>query len=495
MRLSTKNLSVISFMEKGAKILRLCSALIRHGLAIKLLAELKAEWGVKHKLYLLLNHIIKNHDGQGNLRDAHWSLEDWAKAYGNLSKTLWELKNVIDAFLLKQGRSSEYQLYRKTELFYHYRDLGLLKENVENLREIETLAQQTKDKRLQLLFAEFRQEIALFNNEKEIYSVELSHAFYLYWVSEALFDACIKSFSSYPHNKLMLPPTPIQVIRNLVLESPLLLADEEIHLYLNIYDFIHLQTPSLDLIQTFEKETLSSLDVLPPNRKRDVITLIGNKYINLFSTYKTLLYGKLAWKYCEASLQLPFVYVGNKISFKTYRNLILLCIVAHEYTDSSEMLSNRLLKLQEHYEKRVAFPPKEDKQKLLFDLQLDWKLRRNLSKIDNTNSATFTADDQKAELLLYQLKAGYTLVQSQHKSYQAFWEWAAEKYKKKNFSEASPFHTEFMIWKALVKIHLSAKKRPDCLATLDKLHNQLNETTFFYHDRNWYISLIEKALS
>lgn len=483
------------YMEKGAKILRLCSALIQKGWAKTLLAELKAEKGAKHKLSLLLSHIMQNHDTKGKPLRKSWSLDAWESEHGNLPKTLWELKGIIDEFLLNQRKVSEYQLYRKMELFYMYRDLGLHKDNAEHLQQIEALLNDTHDKHLALLFAQFKQEVALLTHEKTQYAAELSTTFYLYWVSEALFDACMKSSNSFPKDKVEIPSLEIPFLRSFIQQSALLQADNAIKLYLLLYDFLQLPQVSTQDAIDFEAQIHPLLAFLSPIRKRDIISLIGNKFVYLFSTHKTALYAQLAWKYTLSAFENGWGYVGNNIEFKAYRNLILLCIAANEDSETPQTFAQRLLFFKEKYEKHVAFPPKDNKMKLLFQFCLDWKLCIHLEHIYETNPAIFTEKAQKAEMLLYQLKAGYTLFCSGNEKYADFWDWVAEKFKKKSFWEQKPYQIEFLIWKNLMQIHFATKARPDCVEELQKIQVQFSDNTYIYHDRKWYLALIDAALN
>lgn len=482
-------------MEKGAKILRLCRALIQKGWAKALLAELKELKGAKHKHYLLLLHIVKNHNAQGKPLRESWSLDAWENEHGNLPKNLWELKGCIDEFLLNQRKVSEYQLYRKMELFYLYRDLGLHKDNVEHLQHIEALLTNNTDKHLALLFAQFKQEVALLTHEKTQYSAELSDAFQLYWINEALFDACIKSFSSFPKDKIKIPAVEMPFLRSFVAQSAVLQADKEITCYLLLYDFLQFPHVLPQDALTFETHINPLLTFLSPIRKRDIIALIGNKFVALYKANKTALYAQLAWKYTFSAFENGWGYVGNKIEFKAYRNLIWLYIAANEDPEMPQAFRQFLSNLKEKYQPYVAFPPKDDKNLLLLGFRLDWKLRINLEQIYETNPGMFTEKPQKAEMLLYQLKAGYTLLCADKDKYEDFWDWVFEKFKKKSFWAQEPFAIEFSIWKNLMQIHFAAKPRPDCIEELQKIQVQFSDYTHIYHDRKWYLAIIDAALN
>lgn len=479
-------------MEKGAKVIRLCQAIIHKGWEQDLLHAVKEEKGVTHKMYLLLHHIIRSHNAQGVPLNATWSLAKFEAEQGALGKTLWELKLFADDFLVRREQVSEYSLQKKIALFYAYRSLDLHKENQENLEEITSYMEKNEDRYMQLIYANFRQEAMVYNKEDKDYRVEVSHALYIYVIGEMLFDACVKLMQSYPKAQLQIPQFPVKDLQDFIGQSPLLYEDATIELYLKLWDFLQQDGFTSEMLSRFEAEIQPLLPTLAAYRKRDVIALIYNKCNSCLTTYRKGFYAEAAWKYLVAAIENGWGYMGNKLEYKLYRNLILLCILANEEKEDTEALKTRLLALKQDYAAMVVFPSAQDKQHLLFEIRWDWKVRENLGAIYKMSRSKFTEEGHKAEMMLYKLKAGYVLQQNGQLNPENFWSWVWERIKKKSFYAQAPFDWEFAIWRTLYYVY---KQKAASFAEL-KVHQSLLENEDkIYHDRKWYLSVLAQLIT
>lgn len=474
-------------MEDKHKTIRLCRALIKNRSAKKLLAQMDNH---KSKNLQLFADIVDSHNPQGIPFNPSWKVEDSEEATKGLPKQLSLLKKEIDTFLLEDKKNVNYHLFRNIELFSHYRSLGLHQDNQKLLKKTEELAKNSSNWYLKTLFEELKQEANILNHHENRFTSQVSDTFHLYWISEAIFDICVKYCQKEPKTSLL----SIDFLLSLVESADFLKENKVIQLYLSLYHFLQKESLIAEEIEDFDKRIIASLAYLPNERRRDVTSLIANRCVALYSPNKSTFYGQLAWRYTLNSFENGWGYIGDKIQFNAYRNLISWCIVANE---DATQLTHLLHSLQQKYAKEVYFPPKDTPELQLFEAKLDWKLRQNLLQIWDFNRGNLTKEPQKGEMLLYQFKAGYTLIKTNDLEDVTFWEKVFNIFKKKGKTETDadkPFVFEYEIWQNLHKVYTNKRKPENALLELQQKQAQLSNTAIFYHDRNWYLEIIAEAL-
>lgn len=468
--------------DKSRKVVSLCRAVIQKGWEEELRNCLKAESSTSYKIYILTYEYIEK-----NISIAwdDYIREQWKDAPQKLNDVASNLTKTIERFLQQKYNSIDFEIQQKIELFYIYRDLGL--DNTENIYWLKKNISRTSNAYLAFLSTQLqREETEVLTNQRKSNLNTITEAFYLFFIPQLGFDACMQFSKDYTHASDRLSPFQWAEIKALIEKSPILQAHQEISLYSDLWDFIfainNKKTLSTDEVENFLSPNIPIIANLELTKRRDVIAMIINNLIIWHKKDRTLVNSQVVWHFFQLVFEKEWIFIGGKIDFAIYRIYIKFYIYAHESFDNQNTISKNLLNLEKKYKTKFN-SPKESRDVLHFSYYCDWKLRRNLENIYECNAAKFVADTQKIEIQLLKLKAGLCLYHSEQLD--NFWDYVYASFKdetvKKALSKSHKIITiELSIWESMMEIYRTTKKKTEAKRKLKQIREEIVQIKTYF---------------
>lgn len=449
---------------------------------------LKAKGIAKNQTYAFFTHSIaylETKRAQPSLVWKEYVLKKWKNSPQNLNKVATELNDLLEAYLLDKRAEAHFYVMQKIELFYAYRELGLLEEKKEVVKEIKSLMPNIASGYIHYLYTQLDAETKVVNGKRLDYT-DMDLAFNQFWISEYLYVEIVKFNANVPSENSL-----FDKIKAYILLDEGLRKDAVIRMYMDLYDLYKLHKGNKTAIEQFHTTHIQTIATFTLERKRDVLAMFTNLLFEFYVAAKTYENARFVRDILHEGIEKRWSYIGNKLDFMAYLNVLRATAVAYEEDEKQKIT---LLKdLQSKHQNNIVYGNNETAEAFI-ELLFAWHTKTDLQKIVDINTAKFKDESTKSVVQILQLKAAYQCYEMENDAHDFLGE-MTEKIRKNQITKNKSTEGELQIWHSIYDFY-TAKSTQNTheKAALREIYENLKTTKETFPDRMWYVGLLKNVL-
>jgi hypothetical protein len=327
--------------------------------------------------------------------------------------------------------------------------------------------------------AQLMQELHIMGFHKEDYSEKVNRYWQLFWVNEMFFQLC-----NNLNQGTKIATLSFAQISEYIEINPSLTKHLLVQFWQDLYQLLTADKPTLERVETIEKQFCAANVYLPPYRQRDVFTMICN--IIQRKIWKQSLTQDMAfrvWHLFYKGYDDDRLFVGKKIPFTTYRNLVKVAIKGLD--DKPTRLKDTLAMLRKN---KVSLEDSTKEERELVDILIAWK-SDDFDTVLAYRSSKQVNEKDKHLVYLLRMKCLWALKNT--KSLESLYkEWL----KQKTVLLQGAYKKEFEIWFHLIPFQYHKNSKEEHRDFLLSTINSLKTGPIYIQDTFWYSQIIDNAL-